>query len=124
SRHTTPTALIRRISDTLPTGLEQPSEPFRTTIRRGRKTVRLFAGSLSELNRHRVRNESDYCPTKIGSPSEMRRNTHKQHATRSLASLQPPCKRSCSRLGSSLLSSSAKPPLARASADSHRSCPK
>ncbi len=74
-RHATPTALIRRISDTLPIHFGQSSEPFRTAIRWGRKTVRQFAGSLSEFNRNSVRNESDYCPIKIGSLSEFLRNT-------------------------------------------------
>jgi REP element-mobilizing transposase RayT len=43
----------------IPTHFGQPSKPFRTAIRRGRKNLRLFAGSRSELNRHGVRNESD-----------------------------------------------------------------
>ena len=65
-----------------------PAKTLRTAVRGGRKTVRIFAGSLSELNRHRVRIESDHCPTKIGSLSEMRRNTH-YHINVAISSASP-----------------------------------
>jgi hypothetical protein len=44
----------------------QSSESIRTAVRRRRKTVRQFAGSLSELNRQRVRFKSDACPKWTG----------------------------------------------------------
>jgi hypothetical protein len=40
-----------------------PADSFRTLVRRVRKTVRQFAGLLSELNRQRVRIKSDRCPS-------------------------------------------------------------
>ena len=51
------------------------SDPFRTPLRRCRKTVRISAGTLSELNRNGVRNGSECCPIKIVEVSENRRNT-------------------------------------------------
>jgi hypothetical protein len=42
----------------------------------GQQLIDLQKAKDSELNRHRVRNEPDYCPTKIGSLPGMARNTH------------------------------------------------
>ncbi len=61
-RHSTPTALFRRIPDTVPTMLENCPN-----IRRN--TVRIKIGTVSDLI-------PVHCPNKIGTLSELPRNTH------------------------------------------------
>jgi hypothetical protein len=74
------------------------SDPFRTPLRRCRKTVRISAGTLSELNRNGVRNGSQSCPIKIVEVSENRRNTQRARTSSRILLLAP---RTAAKKGSS-----------------------